>query len=162
MSPNGFKKRPLFSRILRAPLAARSLVKAFDLAAKDRPEEALSVLNKARVDYEGWHKEFHLLRAHVSHRVSEFRLSVDDCDVTIDLIEAAPESSSEDNYELLYAVWVKDLSLKALGLPGITDDRWDKRFEELDLNQVSSRLKRDFPLPWHPDWPEPDESASSA
>lgn len=162
MSPNDHRKRAFFWRLLRAPRASWSLIKAFDLAAKDRPDDALYILNRVQSDYEGRYSKFHLLRAYVSHRVSDFRLSVDDCDVVIDLIEAAKKSTPNGDYQLLYAVWLKDLSLRALELPGIEDTRWDDRLQKLKLDRVSSHLKRDFPLTWHPDWPDADENATSA
>ena len=147
MMPNGSRKKSFFWKLLRGPWAAIRLAEAFDLAAKSRPHDALSILNRIRTDFEGWHKEFHLLRAYVSHRVSEFRPTVDDCDVTIELIAADDESNPDGDYQLLYAVWLKDLSLRALGQPGVTDSRWDDKFYELKLDQVSSCLLYTSPSP---------------
>lgn len=138
----------LIKKILRLPQASYCWVRALNLSAHERFDEALCALNRNEMISSGNNPEFHLLRGLLYSATGKYEMAVKEQQVAMRLIPSKRHyNEDEKKYLIAYAA---NVCARSFVLENKQDEA-EKMFhlfkdQAIDLNKVSKNLKTNFPL----------------
>lgn len=145
--------RKLFNKVRGSIL----YVRAMGLSSKHKDEEALSLIRKADplITYSSAKLAFGSL-LYFGGCYAEALTKLDKAGRYIELDRSLNEA--EKKYMKCYATSIFKSAAEKLGARGAY--RYDTASRDVDLDMVAFHLKRNFPLPEHPNWERPAKKRS--
>ena len=128
--------------------ASTNLVKAFDLASRERFQESLDVLKKIESTLNGKDEEFHILKSFLLLKVGSPEETIENAKAAFSLIA---KNRKLNNDERLYLkIFLSKVCEEAYNILGESEKVKNVRQayvdEKVDLLNIDIALKRNFPL----------------